>query len=255
MGIEEHVFKEYENLIHYAISHYYPYRIHVEYEDLFQIASIALINAWRRYNPARGASFVTYALLHLKSALYKEIRRNTAQNRSGSVVSLFQEVGESQTRFIDLIPDPDTIEEYNLYRKGGRPMASQKSTRPVPVAPVVTKLDLSSFVVFNASNAMTTRNAAYITVTKTGKVTMSAEVGKRYRAGETIEVLFNQVGTILVIRSSGTGIRCRQNGKNSEGKIISCASAKVYLESNQIPLPARFRAEWEEELQAWVGRQ
>ncbi|WP_371366260.1 RNA polymerase sigma factor FliA [Sporomusa rhizae] len=254
--IEEDLFIEYEKIIHYAIKRYYPYRPNVEYEDLFQIASIALLTARRKYDPTRGASFVTYALLHMRSALYKEMRRNTARKRKGIVLSLFQNLGEGQARFIDIIPDPTTTEGYNLYSKRGMPMANTRSTtKKVPEAPTVTKLDLSSFIVFNANNAMVTRNSAYITVTKNGKITMSSEVGKKFKTGETLEILLNQAGNIIVVRSSTSGIRCRQNGKNSEGKIISCANAKLFMESKKMALPARFRAEWDEEILAWVGRQ
>jgi RNA polymerase sigma factor (sigma-70 family) len=252
---ENQLIAEYRNLIHYAIDRWYPYRPNIEYEDLFQIASIALFRAWQKYDPTRGASFATYALLHIKSAMYGEMRRNTAQKRRGVVISLFREFGDSQTRLIDLIADPATTAEYNIYQKEGRyNMANVRNSKTAADAPTVTKIDLSLFVVFNAANTLITRNTANIAVTKTGKVTMSAMVGKQFEFGEKIEVLLNQVGNIIVVRRSDIGIPCRKNGKDSEGKLVSCASAKLFLESKQVPLPVRYRAEWDTDLNAWVGR-
>nr|WP_173813008.1 sigma factor [Dendrosporobacter quercicolus]NSL49603.1 hypothetical protein [Dendrosporobacter quercicolus DSM 1736] len=252
--LNDNLIREYKNLVHYAIHRYYPFRPNVEYEDLFQIASIALVNAAVKYNPARGAGFATYALLHIRSALYREMRRNTAQKRRAIVVSLFQEIDESGTQLIDIIPDPATTEGYNLYQRGGRLMANSRSVKTEAGALTVTKLDLSTFVVFNANNALATRTTPYITVTKNGKVTLSPEVGKRFASGETLEILINPAATIAVVRSSAEGIQCRRNGKNTDSTIFSCAHAKLFLENKQVPLPAKFRAAWDEDLSAWVGR-
>ena len=40
----------------------------VEYDDLYQIASLALINALERYDTNRGVEFATYAQLRQSSA-------------------------------------------------------------------------------------------------------------------------------------------------------------------------------------------
>lgn len=261
---EEQLIRDYSKLIHYAIHKYYPYRYGLEYDDLFQIGSIALLKAYRYYQPDRGASFVTFALINLRSAMYDTIRKNTAAKRCGRVVSLDAFRNDTETCLLDILDDRQAIEQFDAMllkiclEEGNYIMPTRQIKKSVPIpieAPVRTSIDLSSFIVFNAGNStVSSRDAAVIGVTKTGKVTLSSAIGSRYQAGEALEVLVNQTSNIIVVRQSDKGIRCRTNGKNTIGRVLSCRALTNYLTSKKIDLPIRFRAEWDDSVQGFVGK-
>lgn len=124
----------------------------------------------------------------------------------------------------------------------------------MPETPVTTSLDLSTFIVFNAFNSTIARNSAIISVTRSGKVTLSAPIGEKYDAGDKLEVLVNQAATIIVVRQSNNGISCRSNGKNTTGKLVTCKALINMLMKKKIEFPIRFRAEWDEAVQGFVGK-
>ncbi|CUH95903.1 hypothetical protein P22_1989 [Propionispora sp. 2/2-37] len=261
---ENQILQAYEKLVHYAIHKFYPYRNGVEYEDLFQIGSIALLEAYRAYKPDRGASFSTWAILNIKTAMFKTIRKNKALKRKGCVLSLDAVRNGTEFRLIDAIDDERAIQDFEevllkiCLEEGSYIMPTKPIRKQVPIAPaapVHTSIDLSSFIVFNASNAaVNSRDTVAIGVTKTGKVTLSAAIGARYQAGETLEVLINKTANIIVVRQSENGIKCRTNGKNTIGRILSCRALTNYIGGKKIDLPIRFRAEWDDSVQGFVGK-
>ena len=262
---ENQIIPFYGNLIHYAIHKYYPYRYDVEYEDLFQIGSIALLKAYRAYNPDKGMRFTNYALLKIQSALYDTIRKKTAQMRRGRAVSLDSTLLNTDFCLIDTIADEKADQEFDRvlikicieegsYTMTTTPARKRTKATPVPETPVTTSLDLSNFIVFNAFNSTVSRDSAMIGVTRSGKVTLSSPIGAKYTVGAKLEVLVNQPATIIVIRQSNNGINCRPNGRNTAGKLIACKALTNMLMKKKIELPIRFRAEWDERVQGFVGK-
>lgn len=263
---EDQVIQDYTKLIHYAIQKFYPYRQGIEYEDLFQIGSIALLKAYRQYRSDREANFVTYAVLKLKSAMYDAIRKSQRDKRKGNIISLdAARYDDSEVCLHDAIADNRAAEEFDVVllkiclKEGSYSM--QKNERrlllknePVDAAPVTTTFDLSNFIVFNASNTAMSRNVSIITITKSGKVTLSSSLGAQYQTGDKLEVLINQSSSVVVVRKSDNGIRCRINGKGTVGKTITCKALTNLLTKKKIDLPLRFNAEWDESVQGFIGR-
>jgi hypothetical protein len=132
-------------------------------------------------------------------------------------------------------------------------LTTQHENKIAEAGKVLTKLDLTAFIKFDASNAGT-KDSYTISVLKRGQVTVSAAVGKGYDLGTKLEVLVNRKGNIIIVRPSNNGIACHSNGAGSKSKALSCKSVINYFLDNGIELPARFRAEYDEALQAWVGR-
>jgi RNA polymerase sigma factor for flagellar operon FliA len=48
---------------------------HVNSDDLYSAGLVGLLNAMRRYNPANGTSFETYARVRIRGAVFDELRR------------------------------------------------------------------------------------------------------------------------------------------------------------------------------------
>jgi len=122
-------------------------------------------------------------------------------------------------------------------------------------SPINTALDLSEFLVFDASNSAGNRECHTITISKIGKVNLSAAIGAKYQTGTKLEVLVNKKCNIIIIRPSNNGIACRPNGgQQTQGKQIACKSLLHHLEPLKIPLPLRFKAEFDANINGWVGR-
>ena len=124
--------------------------------------------------------------------------------------------------------------------------------------PVKTWLDLSEFMVFGAGRyKATSQSEHWITISPRGDVRLSSRLGAHFQNGERIEVLLNRKGTILVLRPAPTGLSFRAErpeGKKTQAKRVCCKALAEKLKELGISLPARFRAEWNDELQLWVGR-
>src|SRR5271169_3160282 len=48
---------------------------HVNSDDLYSAGLVGLLNAMRRFNPANGTSFETYARVRIRGAVFDELRR------------------------------------------------------------------------------------------------------------------------------------------------------------------------------------
>lgn len=263
---ENQIIPFYGNLIHYAIRKYYPYRYDVEYEDLFQIGSIALLKAYRTYKPDKGMRFTSYALLHIRSALYGTMRKKTAQMRRGRTISLNKAINDTDFCLLDTLADEKSEQDFDCMllkiclKEGSYTVDNTRRTKTAsakdarPEAPVRTTFDLSTFIVFNAANSAAAKDSMIIGVTRSGKVTLSAAIGAKYDANAKLEVPINQPATILVIRQSNNGISCRPNGRNTAGKLVACKALTNMLMEKKIELPLRFRAKWDESVQGFVGK-
>ncbi len=118
--------------------------------------------------------------------------------------------------------------------------------------PVKTTLDLSCFIWFNGQRSQG-RRGKWMSIGVRGEVSISHEIGKELPEDTRVEFFLNKKGTILVMREKLNGLHVRQT-KKSEARRVSCTSLKNTLLDLGVQLPARFVAEWEPELQAWVGR-
>lgn len=121
--------------------------------------------------------------------------------------------------------------------------------------PVKETLDLSQFIRFDKSSAgYQGTKGKWFGVDVRGKVYISHEIGRHFEAGTKVEFYLNKKGTILVMRESEKGLPLALTGKKSMAKWVSCRALKKTLEKIGVKIPVRFDAEWNEELQAWVGR-
>jgi len=136
------------------------------------------------------------------------------------------------------------------------PVTTRRAVKPADIdsSPVNTALDLSEFIIFNASNSTGNRECYAITISKAGKVKLSAAVGAKYQTGTKLEVLVNKKCNIIIVRPSDNGISCRPNGGQTQGKQISCKALLRHLEPLKMSLPLRFKAEFDAKLNGWVGR-
>lgn len=121
----------------------------------------------------------------------------------------------------------------------------------VLAGPVKTSLDLSQFIMFNGQKTRG-RRGKWMSVNTRGDITISDEIGREIK-GEMAKFYLNRKGTILVMKESLDGIRLRHD-KRSNARHASCTPLKNKLIELGVKPVARFVAEWDEELKAWVGR-
>lgn len=94
-----------------------------------------------------------------------------------------------------------------------------------------------------------------ITVDKRGTVRLLSCVGSNFQPGDRVEFFLSPDKRQLAVRkvNSASGFKLRADSK-SPAKMCNCAELRSLLQGAGIELPARFEAEWDEHLQAWVGR-
>ena len=121
---------------------------------------------------------------------------------------------------------------------------------------VKTMLDLSSFMIFDATNRRVGDIGHVITVYKSGHVTLSPMIvtTSGYKEGEKMEFLLNKVGTTIVARKSKKGIPTRVASNSGGALRAHCVPLVNALKQLNVKLPARYVAEWDEVHEAWVGR-
>jgi len=122
--------------------------------------------------------------------------------------------------------------------------------------PVRTTLDLSNFLVFNKSSQRATKGEFWIKVDSKGGVYLSHEIGKQVN-WERVEILLNRKGTIIVVREGGDeGLKLygEGHGNRTKAKRAGCTALAHTLKKLGVQLPVKFKAEYDPELQAWVGR-
>jgi RNA polymerase sigma-B factor len=69
---KERFFARYQDLLHRFAHKYYSERL--PYEDAYQLAALGLMKALRRFDPARGVSFITFAYPTMEGELKKHYR-------------------------------------------------------------------------------------------------------------------------------------------------------------------------------------
>ncbi len=118
--------------------------------------------------------------------------------------------------------------------------------------PVTTKLDLSQFYKFDGQKSQGQRGK-WMSMGVRGEISISHEIGRTLPDDAKAEFFLNRKGTILVMRESVNGISLRKTRK-SESRRAGCHALKIKMQELGIQFPARFVAEWDPELRAWVGR-
>lgn len=79
---EEKMVEENINFVHYIIHKHFNNIKYIDYDELFQIGSIALLKAVRNFKPNKGYKFNTFAAYHIKHSIYNLIRdRNNSKNK------------------------------------------------------------------------------------------------------------------------------------------------------------------------------
>ncbi len=61
-------------------------------------------------------------------------------------------------------------------------------------------------------------------------------------------------GHLIIIKKSENGRTLHREKKTKRSFRISCRLLVGSLKQKGVPLPARYRLEWSEKMQAWVGR-
>lgn len=74
---EEEAFDRHKGLVHLACSRLQGYarRNGIEWPDLWQEASLAFVRTYRKYDPTRGTTFSTYAIMVMTKHLLRYIQR------------------------------------------------------------------------------------------------------------------------------------------------------------------------------------
>lgn len=86
-------------------------------EDLFQAGCVGLCKAAAGYDPSKGASFATYALRCIMSAVSCEFPRSFIKGKGVKIVSLDKEVsfGDENLTLLDYLPSNDmSIEDLSV---------------------------------------------------------------------------------------------------------------------------------------------
>lgn len=102
--------EEYLPLVHHVIGRlalHLP--VTLDRDDLFEVGVLGLINAADSYNPAKGASFKTYAYVNIRGAILDEIRKHDVVPRSRR--DRMRLVGETEARLEDRLGRQATPEE------------------------------------------------------------------------------------------------------------------------------------------------
>ena len=85
-GSEAALLAQHEPLVRWVVRRQHLGRL--AYEDAVQEGRIALWQAIRRFDPARGTTFSTYAVPAIRHAVWQAVAREQASLRTGSAVSL-----------------------------------------------------------------------------------------------------------------------------------------------------------------------
>jgi hypothetical protein len=117
--------------------------------------------------------------------------------------------------------------------------------------PVKTTLDLSQFIKFDSLTSKS-QFGKWIGVNQR-EIVISYEISKNLPPESKVEFYLNRKGTILVLKTSLNGLPVRSESKGKT-KCVSCKALIDTLLKMGLQLPVRYIAEWDEDLQAWVGR-
>lgn len=87
------------------------WRLPLEYDDLFQEASIAFVDAKRAFNPDRGTKFITYVGCAVSNRLNKVVSESIASKTSMMTISLDDQVAEDHSMHEQIADNSPTAED------------------------------------------------------------------------------------------------------------------------------------------------
>ncbi|MGB9825250.1 MAG: hypothetical protein ACPLRU_01140 [Desulfofundulus sp.] len=119
--------------------------------------------------------------------------------------------------------------------------------------PIKEKVDLSYFLDFTSYERRTAGSGKWLCVDKRGTLRLSSELVGGQETLRT-RIYANKPGTIIVIKPDDTGRIFKRSRGKGKALQITCKTLQQHLIEKNIPLPARYNATWDDELQAWVGR-
>jgi RNA polymerase sigma factor for flagellar operon FliA len=89
---------------------------HIQLDDLMQVGMIGLLQARDGYDPARGASFATYAGIRIKGAMLDEVRREDWVPRSTQqkMKRVSEAIKQVEARLARSVTDVEIAEELDV---------------------------------------------------------------------------------------------------------------------------------------------
>lgn len=95
--------------VHHILKKYYP-PTGYEYEDLYQVGCIGLVQAAKKFDPSLGYKFTTFAGIWIENEIRKAIRMQKAVKRTGDVFSI-DGWDREEGSLADLLANFDSVEE------------------------------------------------------------------------------------------------------------------------------------------------
>ena len=104
--------KENEGLIYSIINKYIKY---YEKEDLYQVAAIGIIKAYKNYNPNAETKFTTYAYTYILSEVINYVNNSKLIKTSREYHKLYKKILEAKTILTQRLMKIPTISELSLF--------------------------------------------------------------------------------------------------------------------------------------------
>lgn len=104
--------KENEGLIYSIINKYIKY---YEKEDLYQVAAIGIIKAYKNYNPNAKTKFTTYAYTYILSEVINYVNNSKLIKTSREYHKLYKKILEAKTILTQRLMKIPTISELSLF--------------------------------------------------------------------------------------------------------------------------------------------
>ncbi|MFI8712017.1 sigma-70 family RNA polymerase sigma factor [Brevibacillus brevis] len=96
--------------VHHILKRYYP-PAGYDYDDLFQVGCIGLVKAAKKFDPALGYKFTSFAGAWIENELRKAIRLEKAVKRTGEVISMDWTSDSDEGSLVDMLANFDSVEE------------------------------------------------------------------------------------------------------------------------------------------------
>lgn len=126
--------------------------------------------------------------------------------------------------------------------------------------PVKLVFDLSQFTEYGESSYFKpTQKQPLISVRKNGVIRLSCEIGDTIKDDQTVKLYLNKKGNILIVKPVVEGgLKFNLNKNSSErGRVMHTSSRRLVYDLIKVgcsEFPVRFKAEWNNDMQAWIGR-
>lgn len=135
-GSEDELIADLEGFVRGLARPFMRRKLHcvIDFDDLLQIGSIALVNAWRTWDRSRGTSFHSYAAMRIRGDIIDEIRRSRWPGRR--LQKVYCEIAENEKQLAQSLYRPPTLAE----------QADGLNLSINALAAILTRLDSSTMV-------------------------------------------------------------------------------------------------------------